>query len=40
MKAITRGVFFSAILLAATAGAADIKVDLKGEQVGKAPVTF
>src|SRR5450631_4531767 len=29
-----------AVFLAATAGAADIKVDLKGEQVGKTPVTF
>jgi hypothetical protein len=33
-------VLITAVLLAATAGAADIKVDLKGEQVGKAPVTF
>jgi hypothetical protein len=32
--------FISAIFLAAMAGAADIKVDLKSEQVGKTPVTF
>jgi hypothetical protein len=35
-----KAVFFTAVLLAATAGAADIKVDLKSEQVGKAPVAF
>jgi len=33
-------VLFTAILISATAGAADFKVDLKGEQVGKTPVTF
>ena len=32
--------FVAAVLLAVTACAADIKVDLKNEQVGKAPVTF
>jgi hypothetical protein len=36
---ITR-VLFTALLLGAAAGAADIKVDLAGEQAGKAPVTF
>jgi hypothetical protein len=38
MKAVTRGglVLFAAMM----AGAADIKVDLKGEQTGKAPVAF
>jgi hypothetical protein len=42
MKALTRGgiVFFAAVFLAATAGAADIKVSLAGEQVGKPPVVF
>ena len=42
MKAVTRGGFilFTALLPPATAGAADIKVDLKGEQVGKPPITF
>jgi len=42
MKAVTQGgfVLFTAVLPAATAGAADIKIDLKGEQVGKAPITF
>ena len=42
MKAVTRCgfVLLSAVLLAATVSAADIKVDLKGEQAGKAPVTF
>jgi len=29
-----------ALVLAATAGAADMKIDLKGEQVGKVPATF
>jgi hypothetical protein len=33
-------VLFTAVLLAATARAGDIKVDLTGEQVGKSPVTF
>jgi hypothetical protein len=32
--------FVTAVLLAVTACAADIKVDLKSEQVGKPPVTF
>ncbi len=42
MKTVARmGVILvSAVLMAATAGAADIKVDLKGEQVGKTPATF
>ena len=42
MKAITRYglVLFSAALLAAAAGAADIKVDLSREQAGKPPVAF
>ncbi len=42
MKAVTRGgvVFLTAVFLAATAGAADIRVDLKSEQAGKPPVTF
>jgi hypothetical protein len=42
MKAIIRGrlVLFSVVLLAASASAADIKVDLASEQVGKAPVAF
>ena len=42
MTAVTRGgsVLCIAVLLAATAGAADIKVDLKNEQVGKAPTVF
>ena len=42
MKAIIRGglVLFTTVLLAATAAAADIKVDLASEQVGKTPVTF
>jgi hypothetical protein len=42
MKAVPKGglVLFTAVLLAALAGAADIKVDLSGEQVGKAPITF
>ena len=33
-------VLCTAVFLAAAAGAADIKVDLKSEQVGKAPLTF
>ncbi|HEV8147789.1 MAG TPA: hypothetical protein VGP79_15475 [Bryobacteraceae bacterium] len=33
-------VFITAVLISATASAADLKVDLKGEQVGKTPVTF
>ena len=33
-------VLFAAVSLAAPAGAADIKVDLKGEQPGKAPAVF
>lgn len=42
MKASVRGglVLFTIFLLAATAAAADIKVDLTSEQVGKTPVTF
>jgi hypothetical protein len=42
MIAGTRGgvVVFTAVLLAAKAGAAEIKVDLKSEQVGKTPVAF
>ena len=42
MKAITRYgfVLFNAVLLAATAGAADIKIDLSREQAGKPPVVF
>jgi hypothetical protein len=42
MRAVTRYGFvhFTAVLLAATAGAADIKIDLSREQVGKPPVTF
>jgi hypothetical protein len=42
MKAFQRGGFVlcTAVFLAVTAGAADIKFDLKSEQVGKAPVTF
>ena len=42
MTAVTRGgsALCIAVLLAATAGAADIKVDLKNEQVGKAPTVF
>jgi hypothetical protein len=39
MKAVTR-VLLSIVLLAAAAGAADIKVSLAGEQVGKPPVAF
>src|SRR6266478_2988725 len=34
------GLVLCAAILAATAGAADIKVDLKSEQVRRAPVTF
>lgn len=37
MKAVA---FLSGVLLAVAAGAADIKVDFAGEQVGKAPVAF
>jgi hypothetical protein len=42
MRKMTRGglVCLAAVLLAATAGAADIKVDLSKEQVGKPPMTF
>jgi hypothetical protein len=42
MKTFTRARFalLSALFLAATAGAADLKVDLKNEQVGKPPVKF
>jgi hypothetical protein len=42
MKVVTRSadVLMAAVLLVTTAGAADIKVDLKSEQIGKAPVTF
>ena len=42
MKSVIRGgvIPLIAVLLAATAGAADIKVDLKNEQVGKAPTVF
>src|SRR5450755_809952 len=42
MKAVTTSaiVVSMAVLLAASAGAADIKVYLKSEQVGKAPETF
>jgi hypothetical protein len=42
MKTVTRYVFalFSAVVLAGTAGAADIKVDLSREQAGKPPVVF
>jgi len=42
MRASTRGgrALCIAVLLAVTAGAADIKVDLKNEQVGKTPATF
>lgn len=42
MKILTRNsrVLFAAFSLAALAGAADIKVDLKGEQSGKAPAVF
>jgi len=42
VKAVIRGgiVLFTAVLLAATARAADIKVDLKNEQAGKAPTVF
>ena len=42
MKAIVRGglVLFTTVLLAASADAADIKVDLGSEQVGKTPVAF
>jgi hypothetical protein len=42
MKSVIRGgvIFLIAVLLAAIAGAADIKVDLKNEQVGKAPTVF
>jgi len=35
-----KAVFLSAVLVAATAAAADIRVDLSKEQPGKAPVTF
>ena len=35
-----KAVFWSAVLVAATAAAADIRVDLSKEQPGKAPVTF
>ena len=42
MRAVARGFSASsiAVLLAVAASAADIKVDLKKEQVGKTPVTF
>jgi hypothetical protein len=42
MKAVTRSgfVFLAVVVLVAMAGAADIKVSLSSEQVGKAPVTF
>ena len=42
MKAIMRrsALFVTASLLAATAGAADIKIDLKNEQPGKPPAAF
>ena len=42
MKAIARYglILLSAVLLATTAGAADIKVDLSREQAGKPPATF
>jgi 3-keto-disaccharide hydrolase len=42
VKAIVRGgfVLVTTVLLAASAAAADIKVDLAKEQVGKTPVTF
>lgn len=42
MKVVTLGgvLLLAAVLMAATAGAADIKIDLKNEQVGKAPVIF
>jgi hypothetical protein len=39
MKAVTFAVL-SGVLLVAAAGAVDLKVDLAGEQAGKAPVTF
>jgi len=42
MKAVPRCwcVLFTAALLAAAAGAADLKVNLAGEQAGKPPVAF
>ncbi|MGD0868751.1 MAG: family 16 glycoside hydrolase [Bryobacteraceae bacterium] len=42
MKAVTRGGFVSlaVVVLVAMVSAADIKVSLSSEQVGKAPVTF
>src|SRR6201990_2818085 len=42
MKAIVRGglVLLTTVLLAASADAADVKVDLGSEQVGKTPVAF
>ena len=41
MKAVPKAsIFLSAVLLAAAANAADLKVDLKSEQPGKPPVTF
>jgi hypothetical protein len=37
---MSRGAFLAGVLVIATAVAADFKIDLKGEQVGKAPATF